>query len=153
MLVPILKKKEIDLVCKMIQNIHATCININSKGVLILGDSGSGKSDLTLRLITLFSAKLVSDDRTEVQNNNGCLKACAPENLKGLLEVRGVGIIKTEYLEETNVSLVIKLTSEALERMPENQEYEIDGIKLPLFYINPFEVSAPSKVVAILSLL
>ena len=49
-------------------NIHATCVSLNSKGVLILGDSGSGKSDLALRLITLFSAKLVSDDRIEVSD-------------------------------------------------------------------------------------
>ena len=137
----------------MIQNIHATCINLKSKGILILGDSGAGKSDLALRLITLFSAKLVGDDRVEIQNNKGCIKACAPEVLKGLLEVRGVGIIKTEYLEESKVDLVIKLTSGKLERMPDNKEYEIEGIKMPLFYINPFEVSAPSKVFAILSLL
>ena len=137
----------------MEQNIHATCVNIKSKGILILGDSGSGKSDLALRLITLFSAKLVSDDRTEIQKDNSCLKACSPEILKGLLEVRGVGIIKTESMKETKVDLVIKLTSEKPERMPEIKEYEINGIKLPLFYLNPFEVSAPSKVLAMLSLL
>ena len=137
----------------MMQNIYATCINLNSKGVLILGPSGSGKSDLALRLMTLFSAKLVSDDRTEVQNDNGCLEANAPEILKGLLEVRGVGVIKAEYLEKTKIDVVLKLTSEKIERMPECKEYEIEGVKLPLFYINPFEVSAPSKVVAILSLL
>ena len=137
----------------MIQNIYATCVNLNSKGILILGHSGSGKSDLALRLITMFSAKLVSDDRTDIQNDKGCLIAKAPDILKGLLEVRGVGIIKTEHIEKTKIDLVIKLTSENIERMPDHKEIEIEGVKIPLFYINPFENSAPSKVVAILSLL
>jgi serine kinase of HPr protein (carbohydrate metabolism regulator) len=137
----------------MIKNIHATCINLNSKGVLILGDSGSGKSDLALRLITMFSAKLVGDDRINIENNNGKIKASSPDVLKGLLEVRGVGIIKINYQEETKVDLVVKLTSEKIERLPDKNEYEIEGCVLPLFYLNPFEFSAPSKVVAMLSLL
>lgn len=135
------------------QNIHATCINLNSKGILILGASGSGKSDLALRLITMFSAKLVSDDRTDVQNVFGRLEASAPKTLEGLLEVRGVGIIKTEYIKKTNIDVAIELTTEKPERMPDAKKYEIEGIKIPLFYLNPFEVSAPSKAVAILSLL
>ena len=102
----------------MYQNIYATCVNLRNKGILILGGSGSGKSDLALRLITLFSAKLVGDDRVDIQNGGNCLKARAPEILKGLLEVRGVGIIKIEYLEESKIDLVIKLTSEKTERMP-----------------------------------
>lgn len=137
----------------MRQNIHATCVNLKSKGVLILGDSGLGKSDLALRLITLFSAKLVSDDRTEILKENNELKAVAPQILKGLLEIRGVGIIKFDYMEETKIDLVIKLTFEKIERMPEHKEYEFDGVKIPMFFLNPFEVSAPSKVLAMLSLL
>ncbi len=134
-------------------NIHATCVNIDSKGVLILGDSGSGKSDMALRLITLFSAKLVSDDRTDVFNDSGIIKAKAPNTLKGLLEVRGVGIVKQEYEKETKVDLVIKLTDNKIERMPLPQSYKIEGIEIPMYYINPFESSAPSKIVTILSLL
>ena len=151
--VSILTKRKIDLVCKIMKNIHATCINLNSKGVLILGDSGSGKSDLALRLITMFSAKLVGDDRINIKKNNRKIIASSPDVLKGLLEVRGVGVIKINYKEETSVDLVIKLTSEKIERMPESLKYELDGVSLPLFYLNPLEVSAPSKVVAMLSLL
>ncbi|MBR1948310.1 MAG: HPr kinase/phosphatase C-terminal domain-containing protein [Alphaproteobacteria bacterium] len=137
----------------MSQNIHATCINLNSKGILLLGDSGAGKSDLALRLITLFSASLVSDDRTDVVRISDKIKAKAPDVLKGLLEVRGVGIVNFEYMEETTVDVVIKLEPEKQERLPEKQYYELEGIKLPLFKINPFEVSAPSKVLSILRLL
>ena len=137
----------------MSKNIHATCINLNSKGILLLGDSGAGKSDLALRLITLFSASLVSDDRTDVVRISDKIKAKAPDVLKGLLEVRGVGIVNFEYMEETTVDVVIKLEPEKQERLPEKQYYELEGIKLPLFKINPFEVSAPSKVLSILRLL
>ena len=134
-------------------NIHATCVKIDSKGVLILGDSGSGKSDLALRLITMFSAKLVSDDRTDIFNDSGVIKAKAPSVLKGLLEVRGVGIIKQEYTKETKVDLVVKLTNDKIERMPLPQNYKIEGVEIPMYHINPFESSAPSKIVTILSLL
>ena len=137
----------------MSKNIHATCINLNSKGILFLGYSGAGKSDLALRLITLFSASLVSDDRTDVVRISDKIKAKAPDVLKGLLEVRGVGIVNFEYMEETTVDVVIKLEPEKQERLPEKQYYELEGIKLPLFKINPFEVSAPSKVLSILRLL
>lgn len=137
----------------MSKNIHATCINLNSKGILLLGYSGAGKSDLALRLITLFSASLVSDDRTDVVRISDKIKAKAPDVLKGLLEVRGVGIVNFEYMEETTVDVVIKLEPEKQERLPEKQYYELEGIKLPLFKINPFEVSAPSKVLSILRLL
>lgn len=137
----------------MSQNIHATCVNIDSKGVLILGDSGSGKSDLALRLLTLFSAKLVSDDRTDIFKDLDVIKAKAPNVLKGLLEVRGVGVIKQEYLKESTIDLVVKLTNEKIERMPLPQKYKIEDIDVPMYYINPFESSAPSKIVTILSLL
>lgn len=137
----------------MIQNIHATCIQIKSKGILFIGDSGSGKSDIALRLINLFSAKLVSDDRTDVFVDSKKIKAKAPDILKGLLEVRGVGIINTDCVDETEINLIIKLTTDKIERMPSKEYFNILGIKVPLFYLNPFESSATSKVISMLSLL
>lgn len=134
-------------------NIYGTCVKLNSKGILILGDSGSGKSDLALRLITLFSAKLISDDRTDIFYDSGFIKAKAPSALRGLLEVRGLGLIKQEYLKETKIDLVIKLTTDKIERMPQSQSYKIENIDIPMYFLNPFEASAPSKVLAILSLL
>ena len=137
----------------MNNNIYATCVNLKSKGILILGDSGSGKSDLALRLITEFSAKLVSDDRTEILAGKEKPIATAPKILKGLLEVRGIGIIKTEAVDETVVDVVIQLTSDKIDRMPEKKYYQLEGFDIPLYYINPFEISATSKIITILSLL
>lgn len=133
----------------MINNIYATCVAIKGMGVLILGKSGSGKSDLALRLIENKNAVLVSDDRVNIEIKNGTLIASAPESIKGLLEVRGVGIVKQKYLESVSVHLAIKLTDNInkIERMPQESFCEIEGIKIPMMDLYPFEISAVDKIV------
>ena len=137
----------------MTQNIHATCISINKKGVLFLGKSGAGKSDMALRLIASQKAKLVADDRVEIWIQKNRLKARAPIQIKNLLEVRNVGIIEIKSLSSVYIELAIELTNEKLERMPEEAFYEIEGLKIPLIKLNPFESSAPAKILAALRLL
>src|SRR4051812_39369669 len=88
-------------------NIHASCVAIGNKGVLLLGKSGSGKSDLALRLID-DGARLVSDDRTILFIAKGVLRARAPASIKGLLEVRGLGIIQLPV--RTNVTIALAVT-------------------------------------------
>lgn len=134
-------------------NVHASCISIKNKGVLILGASGSGKSDLTLRLITEFGAELVADDRVDIKLLNGELVASSPKILRGLLEVRGIGIIKVKSKASTKLNLVIDLVSNTLERLPEGLSYNIYGVKLPLYKLKSFESSAPAKVLAALRML
>ena len=137
----------------MTKNIHATCISINKKGVLFLGKSGSGKSDMALRLIAMQRAKLVADDRVDVWPQKGRLKAKAPAKIKNLLEVRNVGIVETKAVSSIFVDLAIELTDKTLERMPQEGFYEIEGIKIPLIRLNPFELSSPAKVLAALRML
>lgn len=131
------------------QNIHATCIKINQKGVLILGKSGSGKSDLALRLIENKNAVLVADDRVNLEIKNNKIMASAPENLKGLLEIRGLGIVHFPCTDFVNLNLVVQLCAEneKTERMPDDEFYEFEGLKIPLVYIHPFEASAIDKIV------
>lgn len=123
-------------------NIHATCFQINKKGILLLGKSGSGKSDLCLRAIMNKNAKLVADDRVDI--NKGC--ASAPKNLAGLLEVRGIGIVKFPYLKKVKISLVVELSSN-IERLPETEFYELENLKIKKIKINPFEESALDKLI------
>ncbi len=137
----------------MMENIHATCVSLNGKGILFLGKSGAGKSDLALRLITMFKAELVADDRVDIETTPQGLKASAPQNLKGLLEVRGVGIISLPVKPEIQISLAVELTEEKIERLPEESFYSLCGKKVPFIKLNPFEASAPAKVLAALSLL
>lgn len=130
------------------ENVHATCVDINGAGVLITGASGSGKSDLALRLIENKGALLVADDRTDLLKENGTLTAMAPKAIEGLMEVRGVGIIKKEIKPKTCVKLVIEAAlKEKIERCPEPQFFENQGVFVAKIFLNLLEASAPDKVV------
>src|ERR1700760_1414416 len=102
-------------------NIHASCVAIKGKGVLILGESGAGKSDLALRLMD-GGAKLVADDRTELTVERGRLCARAPKSIAGLIEVRGLGIIAQPFADKAIIALAVKLDSNP-ERLPEAAFY------------------------------
>ena len=134
-------------------NIHATCVSIAKKGVLFLGDSGTGKSDMALRLIENGKAVLIADDRVNLIKKQGKIKASCPDNIAGLLEVRGIGLVKYPHNKQTTVKLVVNLTQNPIDRLPERNFYVFEGIKIPKIYLNPFESSACSKVLAALRLL
>jgi hypothetical protein len=102
-------------------NIHASCVAIGNQGVLLLGPSGAGKSDLALRLID-GGAKLVADDRTLLFLAKGVLHAKAPASIKGLLEIRGVGIVKLPVRATVKIALVVKLGREGT-RLPKHGFY------------------------------
>jgi serine kinase of HPr protein (carbohydrate metabolism regulator) len=127
------------------ENLHATAVALDGRAVLISGPSGSGKSDLALRMLDRGFV-LVSDDRTIVRKEGTHLVASAPETIKGKLEVRGVGIVEMEHQNNLPVALVVELTRD-IQRMPdENRERMILGIAIPLVNIDAMTASAPSKV-------
>jgi len=127
------------------ENLHATAVALDGRAVLISGPSGSGKSDLALRMLDRGFV-LVSDDRTIVRKEGTRLIASAPETIKGKLEVRGVGIVEMEHQNNLPVALVVELTRD-IRRMPdENRERMILGIAIPLVNIDAMTASAPSKV-------
>ena len=134
-------------------NIHASCIAIKRKGVLFIGASGAGKSDMALRLIEFCGAKLVADDRVDISVVKGQIKASCPNGIKGLLEVRGVGIVSYPYVLKTTVKMIVELTNKPLERLPVAKFYNLNGIQLPLIRLNPFESSSCAKVLSALRLL
>ncbi|HEX4369731.1 MAG TPA: HPr kinase/phosphatase C-terminal domain-containing protein [Rhizomicrobium sp.] len=98
-------------------NIHASCALIGRHGVLILGESGQGKSDLLLRLMD-EGGKLVADDRTELYAAKGRLCARAPKSIAGLIEVRGLGIVAQPFAKKAVLALAVRLGDSA-ERLPE----------------------------------
>lgn len=134
---------------KITDNIYATSVAINNFGVIIIGKSGSGKSDLALRLINNKNAILVSDDRTDIYVKDNKLYASAPEVIKGLMEIRGVGIVRLDYMPIAEVKLVINLVDDIrkIERVPKNVFYEYFNLKIPMLDLYAFEVSAVDKVV------
>lgn len=130
-------------------NIHATCISLGGEGVLLLGKPGSGKSDLALRLIENKKAELVADDRVDLFVENNKLFAAPPAAIAGLLEVRGVGIVRRPYLAKTEIKLAVDLVEKPadIERLPEAYAKDLLGFKIAGLRLYPFEVSAVDKIV------
>ena len=116
--------------------VHATTVSIEGKGVLILGPSGSGKSSLALQLIAL-GAGLVADDRTEITRERGILTAIAPHAIQGMIEARGVGILRLPDAGPTLLTLVIDLSQPAAPRLPKAQEHTMLGVTLPCLHPAP----------------
>ena len=127
------------------EHVHASTVAIDGRAVLITGPSGSGKSDLALRLIDRGFI-LVGDDQTIVRRDGDRLVASAPARIAGKLEVRGIGIIEMETASDLPVALLVELTSE-IERLPEdNRTSAMLGVSLPLVSIDAQAASAPAKV-------
>ncbi|HET7333888.1 MAG TPA: HPr kinase/phosphatase C-terminal domain-containing protein [Rhizomicrobium sp.] len=143
--------------------IHASCIILANAGapfgaapdagVLLLGESGSGKSDLVLRLIGR-GAILVADDRTELYADDDKLMARCPAALAGLIEVRGLGIVALPHAAQAHIVLVADLgPHDAISRLPDRESFEPPGLSLPLanrpphLRLNGLEASAPDKIV------
>lgn len=127
------------------ENLHASCVATGGRSVLIAGPSGSGKSDLALRLLDR-GFTLVSDDRTIVRKEGDRLVASAPETIKGKLEIRGVGIVDVETVSNVPVALVVELTSD-IQRLPDDsRERLILGASIPLISVDAMTASAASKV-------
>jgi HPr kinase/phosphorylase len=134
--------------------VHATCVALPSRrrawqGVLLRGPSGAGKSDLALRLIET-GARLVADDQTELARRGRRLVGAAPKTIAGLLEVRGVGIVKfgrSQLMTQAPIVLLVDLVaSDRIERLPKPAQETLLGIELPVLALAPFEGSAVAKL-------
>lgn len=114
------------------QILHATCVLVDGHGLLITGPSGSGKSSLAIRLMAL-GAKLVADDRTALELSKGrVLARCPSPHISGLVEARGVGLLRAPTVESTVLALVVDLAQTETERLPPFRTVTIMGCELPL---------------------
>lgn len=111
--------------------LHASCVAVDGRGLLILGPSGAGKSSLALRLLAL-GARLVADDRTEVTAVGGRLIARCPPAIRGLIEARGVGLLRAEAMDEAPIALVADLGQTEDQRLPPPRRLRILGCDLDL---------------------
>lgn len=127
------------------ETLHASCVSIEGRAVLIEGRSGTGKSDLALRLIDR-GAVLVSDDYTVLTRRDGTLVAAPPATIAGKMEVRGLGLIEVDHARDIPVGLVVVADNDPV-RMPEAQASRaIAGVVLPELRLSLLEPSAPIKV-------
>ena len=127
------------------KKIHSTSVVIEDLGLLIRGKSGSGKSDLALRLID-SGATLISDDLTICKKIGDYLYLYPHSKTKGLLEVREIGIMTVPYVENIKLTLVVELEEEEFERIPEMMSCSILGMKFPKIKIFGKSPSAVAKI-------
>ena len=123
--------------------LHATSVAIDGHVVLIQGVSGTGKSDLALRLIDR-GAVLVSDDYTLLHAEGNALHATAPATIAGRIEVRGIGIVDRPTMPSVPVALFVEAGTP--DRLPEPATRVIAGIAIPAYRLALLEASAPAKI-------
>ncbi len=127
------------------ETLHATTVAIDGRAVMIEGPSGSGKSDLALRLIDR-GAVLVSDDYTLCVRVGTELRARVPSMaIAGRIEVRGLGIVAMPQANDVAVALLVRLDPTP-ERMPERRLRKIAGIDIRQFVLDPHPASAAIKL-------
>ncbi|MBC7156031.1 MAG: serine kinase [Rhodobacteraceae bacterium] len=131
--------------------VHASTVALRSpgddwRGVLIIGRSGAGKSTLALQLMALGAA-LVADDRTRLWcDANGRLRADSPAAIAGLIEARGVGVLRAGAAGEVAVHLAVDLDRTEPERLPPVRHIELLG--QPVICLQKAETAAfPAAIV------
>ena len=131
-------------------DVHGTAVAIEGQGLLLRGPSGSGKSDLALRLVD-GGAKLIADDRVRIERRGRALwvltRPGAAAELRHKIEIRGLGIASLPGLAEAPLALVVDLTPGlAGERLPLAQNCQYLAVSLPLIAIDPLAASAAAKL-------
>jgi len=137
--------------------VHGTCVAISGRAALLRGAPGSGKSDLALRFISAFgrdpqpksSAMLISDDQVLLSKKGQALVARAPDTIAGQIEVRGIGITRTEQGHNAILAVIVDMVSaDEVPRLPPDPppHEQLLGIPVPVLKLSPFEASCPVKL-------
>jgi HPr kinase/phosphorylase len=114
--------------------LHATAVAVDGKGLLIMGAAGSGKSTLAMGMIGQ-GARLISDDQTQLAADNGqVLLSCPQPALRGVIEVRGLGLLRTDASMSAPLALVVDLDQTETERLPPRRSVSFLGCVIDLVY-------------------
>jgi HPr kinase/phosphorylase len=113
--------------------LHATCVAVDDKAALILGPSGSGKSGLALSMMAL-GATLVSDDRVMLEVNEGGVWARPPDAIAGLIEMRGIGLLRAPFQAPVRLSVVVDLACLETDRLPRQRQMTVLGSEISLLH-------------------
>jgi HPr kinase/phosphorylase len=127
------------------ERIHASCVAVGRRGVLILGASGAGKSRLALALVDR-GAMLVADDVCELIQVGDGLRAAAPARLAGVLELRGQGLIRLPFRLSVLVHLAVEAAQASPDRMPEPAVFAFAGGHAPLLKIATYDEIAAQAI-------
>lgn len=130
---------------------HGTAVLLHDPGyaasaVFIRGPSGSGKSDLAFRLMAA-GAELIADDQVELEKRQQNVFAGAVEAIRGLIEVRGLGLLRYPEAAPARLRLIVDLVArDDVPRMPEWAEMDLFGVKIPMIRLHGFDASTPDKI-------
>ena len=127
------------------KRIHGSSVALEDNGVLIIGSSGSGKSDFALRLID-SGGTLISDDQTLCFKKQNEIFLFSIEAIYGLLEIRNMGIIKVPYVENVKMKIIVSLVKKKKERLYPKNEKRLLGLNFPHLELEPNEISAVAKI-------
>ncbi|MEM7059134.1 MAG: HPr kinase/phosphatase C-terminal domain-containing protein [Pseudomonadota bacterium] len=111
--------------------IHGSAVALDNRALVILGAAGSGKSTLALEMVAL-GASLVSDDRIDLLRKDDALLASAPENIAGLIEARGIGLIRMPHQSGVPVAWVVDLDKIETERLPTSRTTHLLDVPCPV---------------------
>ncbi len=111
--------------------LHATTVAVEGRGILITGPAGAGKSSLALALMAL-GARLVADDQTILTAEGAALVATCPPSLHGMIEARGIGILRADAVERAVVTVAVDMGQTETERLPEHRDVTYLGRMVPL---------------------
>lgn len=131
--------------------IDGVAVSIDGQAVLLRGPSGSGRSDLALRLID-EGAKLISDEQVELHRDGERLligvPEAMPEGLKGYIEARGLGLVQVPHVDTPQqLAWIVDMADRAeIDRLPAAESAEYLGLKTPLLKLDPFSLSAAAKL-------
>jgi HPr kinase/phosphorylase len=120
-------------VSSLSKTLHATCVDVEGRGVLIVGASGTGKSGLALELMA-HGARLVADDQTIVTREGAKIIASCPPQIQGMIEARGIGLLRADALSQTRICLIVDLDQTETERLPPKRQCDILDVPIDLVF-------------------
>jgi len=129
---------------------HATAVaDPAGRGLVILGPSGAGKTALAWALLSL-GARLVADDRTVVTAGDDGLVLSCPPTIRGLIEARGIGLLRAETVASAPLVLAVDLGRTESERLPPRREIVLLGYRVDLV-LGPVTAHFPSALLHFLA--
>ncbi len=117
----------------MTQRVHASAVALGQNGALIKGASGSGKSSLALELVSM-GASLIADDAVDLIVDAGQISLRCPEPIKGLLEIRGIGLLNVTTCVQAGLVIIVDLDRLETDRLPPPRSEALLGMQVPVLY-------------------
>ena len=112
---------------------HASAVSVGGRAAMAVGPPGSGKSATVLELISR-GGTLVADDQTVLRRSANAIEVSPPPQLAGLIEARGVGLLRLQYAEAAQLALIVDLAKAETERLPERRCRNILGLDIDVIH-------------------